>query len=246
MYGILAGQLAIVALAIFVATYALLEADRPVAAGLVCSLLAYKPQMLVVLPIFFVVTPRARRALIGLALGGAAQLAACFAIAPDATLAFPSAVARMSAYVETHFRPSLGFTWRAFFTLLAPGHHALANALGAIAACACAIVATVAMVRSRGDLPRAVFHRRSSRRWRARGTARRTTGSCSRCRFGSSLRASSFLQSKSAARVLAFILPWGFVAIADAIGFHPAMPFLCVVAVWMLRRARRELQLGAS
>lgn len=46
--------------------------------------------------------------------------------------------------------------------------------------------------------------------------------------------------------VLAFILPWGFVAIADAIGFHPAMPFLCVVAVWMLRRARRELQLGAS
>jgi hypothetical protein len=243
VYGILAGQLAIVALAIFVATLALLESDRALAAGLVCSLLAFKPQLLVVLPIFFVVVPRARRALIGLALGVAAQVALCFAIAFDATLAFPGALLRMSSYVETHFRASLGFTWRSFFSLLVPHHLVLSNALGAIAIAACAIIATLAMYRSRGDLQRAF------------AIAILATFACAwHCApydwavlaLPAWILVPRAKPSPIETRVLllGFIASWTFVAIADAIHVHPAPPFLCAISVWLVRRA--PIQLGAS
>jgi hypothetical protein len=245
VYGILAGQLAIVALAIFVATYALLSRDRPIAAGLVCSLVAFKPQLLVVMPIFFLVVPRARRALVGLALGGAAQIALCFAIAPDATLAFPSALARMSAYVETHFRASLGFTWRSFFVVWMPHHRALADTLALVAILACGAAGTIAMMRSRGDLPRAM------------AIAMLTTFACAwHCApydwvvlaLPAWLLVPRLKLSPLAMRgaLVLFALPWTFVAIADAVPFHPALPYLCATSAWLVLRSQLDASRAAS
>ncbi len=241
VYGILAGQLALVALFLFVATYALLEAKQPIAAGLVCSLLAFKPQLLVVLPILFAIVPRARRALVGLALGGAAQIALCFAVAPNAAMEFPGALARMSTYVETHFRASLGFTWRAFFAVMMPNRVGTTYVLAALAIIACGAIAIASMIRSRVDLPRAF------------AIAVLATFACAwHCApydwVVLALPAWLLVPRtnpsplEKRALVLAFLLPWGFVATADAIPFHPAMPWLCVSSFWLVRRS----QLGAS
>lgn len=240
VYGILAGQFAIVALAIFVATLALLESDRAIAAGVVCSLLAFKPQLVVVMPILFAIVPRARRALVGLVIGVAAQAIACFVLAKDATLAFPSALARMSSYVETHFRASLGFTWRAFFALLLPDHRGAANALGALAIAACAIVVARAMWRSRGDLPRAF------------AIAILATFLCAwHCApydwVVLALPAWILIPRadpsplETRALVFVFLLSWTFVAIADATRVHLALPCLGAVSAWLVRRARAQL-----
>lgn len=242
VYGLLAGQMVFVALALFTATYALLDGERPLTAGFVASLLAYKPQLLLVLPLVFVVIPRARRGLVGLALGGLAQIALAFAVAPRETLAFPGAVRRMSTYAETHFRESLGFTWRAFFVVALPDHRALATALAALVVAACAGLALLAMVRARHDTALVV------------SIAALATLACAwhaapyewvLLALPAWLLLPRAAPSPRATRVLVLGLAstWALVAIVDAqerafgVALHPAMPALCVFSVWLVRRA---------
>jgi alpha-1,2-mannosyltransferase len=243
VYGLLAGQLVFVALAVLTASWALLEGDRPVLAGLVASLLAFKPQLLVALPVAFLVMPRARRALLGLAAGVAAQAALALGVAPRATLAFPSAIRRMAAYTSTHFRESLGFTWHAFFVAAMPGHRTAATVLAALAVAACAAVAVVAMVRARADTALTF------------SIAVLATFACAwHCApydwvllaLPAWLLLPRTKPSPIALRVLAmaFIAPWTFVELVDAqqkawgVALHPAAPALAIFSVWLVRRAQ--------
>lgn len=155
LLALLAGQFSFVALGVVTLAYALLVRDRPIASGLVLSLLAFKPQLLLFLPIVLVIRRGSRRGLVGLALGIAAQVALCFAVAPRDTLAFVPALRAFNAYVATRFNDELAFTWRAFFALLAPAHAAITNALAAIAILACALFGVSRAWRARGDLDRA-------------------------------------------------------------------------------------------
>jgi alpha-1,2-mannosyltransferase len=248
--GILAGQPVAVALGVFTATWALVEGGRPVTAGLVASLLAYKPPLLLVLPVAFLIAPRARRALAGLAAGGAAQVAISFAVAPKDTLAFPVAVRRISAYTETHFRDALSFTWRSFFALLAPHHRGVADALGALAVLACGAVAVVAMVRARDDFAK-VF-----------SVAVLATLACAwHCypydwvllALPAWLLLPRVSVSPLAARMLvaALVAPWAFVWLVEeqrrlfGVALHPALPVLCAFALWLVRSAPTR-QFGAG
>lgn len=154
LLALLAGQFSLVALALFTACHALLEKKRPITAGLVLSVLAFKPQLLLFVPFVFLARRDARRGLVGLALGLVAQVAACFAIAPRDTLAFPAALRTFNAYVATKFTDELAFTWRAFFALLAPGHAPVTNALAACAIAACAAFGVTTAWRARADLDR--------------------------------------------------------------------------------------------
>ncbi len=137
------GQLVWFAFGAFAATHALLKRDRPFAAGMVASLLAFKPTLLVLVPIAFVVMPTRLRALAGLVAGVALQLLACFAIAPNALLAYPKAASDFSAYVAAHPFFFDSVTWRATFS---------SNALGALAIAACALGFIAWMWRARRDL----------------------------------------------------------------------------------------------
>ena len=242
--GVLAGQPVPIALGLYAATYVLLDRDRPLAAGLVASLLAYKPPLLLALPALFFIVPRARRALVGLAAGCAAEIALCFAVAPHDTLAFPAAVRRISAYTETHFRDALSFTWRSFFALLAPGHRALADGLGAAAVTVCGAIALVAMHRARGDLGKAF------------AIAVLATLACAWHCYPYdwvllALPAWLLVPRVSASRLgwrlalAAFVAPWTFVWLVEeqrsalgGVAFHPALPVLCATSIWLVRRAQ--------
>jgi len=246
---VLAGQPIAVALALFTASYALVDRGAPVRAGLVASLLAYKPPLLLVLPFAFAIAPRARRALLGLAAGCAAQVAVCFVVAPRATLEFPSALGRISAYTETHFRDALSFTWRSFFALMMPDHRAAADALGAIAVVACGAIAIVAMVRARADLAK-VF-----------AIAVLATLACAwHCYpydwvllalpawlLVPRVEVGPLARRTIAAAVLA---PWAFVWLveeqrkATGVAVHPALPALCAFAVWLVRSADQSRAAG--
>ncbi len=137
------GQLVWIAFGIFAATHALLKRERPFAAGLVASVLAFKPTFLVFVPLVFVMRPSRFRALAGLAAGIALQLLACLAIAPDALRAYPKAVADFSTYVAAHPALFVSVTWRATLSN---------NAFGAIAIGICAIGFVAWMWRARRDL----------------------------------------------------------------------------------------------
>ncbi len=138
-----AGQLVWIAIAVFAGAHALLKRDRAFAAGLACSLLAFKPTLLVLVPFALLVMPSRVRSLGGLLAGLAAQIALCFAIAPGALRAYPRAASDFSKYVAEH--PGLfdSVTWRSTFS---------SDALGAIAIAACGITACAWMWRERRDL----------------------------------------------------------------------------------------------
>jgi len=242
VYALLAGQLVFVALALFAASYGLLRGARPLAAGLVASLLAYKPQLLVALPVAFLILPRGRRALAGLAAGVAAQVGICFAFAPRATLDFPRALSAMAAYTDAHFRMSLAFTWRGFFASLLGQHRAAATALAAIAVCASGAVAVAAMYGRRRD-EAATF-----------AIAVFATLACAwHCApydwvllaIPAWLLLPRLELSARATRALVALLAatWVIVPIVDAqqsawgAGLHPAMPLLAASAVWLVRAA---------
>lgn len=154
LLALLAGQFSFVALALVVASWSLAKRARPIASGFVLSLLAFKPQLLLFVPLAYVIHARARRGLVGLALGIGAQLAACFAFDARDTLAFPAALRTFNAYVASRFNDELAFTWRAFFALLAPSHASITNALAALAILACAAFGIASAFRARADLDR--------------------------------------------------------------------------------------------
>ncbi len=243
LLGLLAGQFVFLALGVLVATWALLQRERPLMAGLVVSLLAFKPQLLLFVPLVFLLHRPARRGLLGLVIGVVAQLAICLIAAPADTRAFPSALGRFNAYVATHFKDTLSFTWRAFFAVALPGHAALTSMLALVAMLACAVVGVLAMWRSRADLEALLAI--------AVLTTLAATWHCAPYDWVLIALPAWLLlpraePSSRALRVLGllFIGLWGFVAIADAqrgaLGFaiHPAMPALCGFSVWLVQAAR--------
>ncbi|HSQ63214.1 MAG TPA: glycosyltransferase family 87 protein [Polyangiaceae bacterium] len=145
------GQLAFFALLLFSLTYYALARRRPFTAGAVASLLVYKPQLLLLLPVAFAMSPLARRALAGFVAGVLAQLGICLLVARDATLAFPSALARFASYAP-NLKVAESYTWRTFFELLLPGHPRASLGLAAAAILTTLAVAVAAMWRARRDL----------------------------------------------------------------------------------------------
>jgi hypothetical protein len=145
------GQLVFFALLLYTLTYRDLAAGRFVRAGMIASLLVYKPQLLMVLPVAFVVSPVARRALVGLAAGLLLQLGVCLVFAREATLAYPSALLRFAAYAP-RLTLSQSYTWRTFFELLLPTHPRIALVFGASATLATLALCILAMWRWRRDL----------------------------------------------------------------------------------------------
>jgi len=143
-----AGQLAYAALGLMAATYVLMRQGRPFGAGLVASLLAFKPTMLVAIPAALIVRRERARALSGLALGLALQAAVCLALTPGATRAYPQAAASFSAYVREHPERFDSVTWRASFAQLG----AMGGVLALAAMAACAAAALFWMWRWRDDL----------------------------------------------------------------------------------------------
>ena len=151
LVGLLAGQFSFFALGLVVLAWTLLERQRSLEAGLALSVLAFKPQLLLFLPLALLFR-RDWRALLGLALGAGIQVALCFAVAPHDTLAFPGVLRAFAGYARTHFDDDWSFTWRAFFALLAPGHSLATEAAAAGAVAICAWAGVRAMWRARRDL----------------------------------------------------------------------------------------------
>ncbi len=145
------GQLAFLALLIYTLTYRALASGHFVRAGLIASLLAYKPQLLMVLPVAFAVSPVARRALVGLVGGLLVQLAVCLTFAREATLAYPGALVRFAAYAP-RLTLAQSYTWRTFFDALLPTHPRMALLVGASATFATLAAFVFAMWRWRRDL----------------------------------------------------------------------------------------------
>jgi alpha-1,2-mannosyltransferase len=145
------GQLAFFALLIYTLTHRALVSGRFVRAGLIASLLVYKPQLLMVLPIAFAVSPVARRALVGLMGGLLVQLAVCLTFAREATLAYPGALIRFAAYAP-RLTLAQSYTWRTFFDLLLPTHPRIAIVLGASTTLTTLAAFILAMWRRRHDL----------------------------------------------------------------------------------------------
>ncbi len=143
-----AGQLTYFSLGLFAACYVLSRRGRSFGAGLCASLLAFKPTMLVAVPVALAVRPGRARALAGLAAGVAGQLAMSFVIAPSVTRAYPEAARRFSSFVREHPDRFDSVTWRASFA--AVGSAGAPLALTAVVACFAAGV--LLMWRWRGDL----------------------------------------------------------------------------------------------
>ena len=152
------------------------------------------------------------------------------------------------AYADSHFRESLGFTWRSFFVAAMPGHREVAVALAIAAVVASGAVAIVAMLRAKGDLATVV------------SIATLATLACAwHCApydwvllaLPAWLLLPRAKPSPLGARllVLAFMATWAFVGVVDAqqrafgAALHPALPALAAFSIWLVRRAR---QLGAS
>ena len=235
---LLAGQLSFVALGIVALCHALLVRKRSTAAGLVLSMLAFKPQLLVFLPLVFLFR-KDLRALGGLALGVAVQVVASFALDARDTLAWPRALRAFDAFAMKQ-GDEWSFTWRTFFA--AASARAAPAWIAMVVVVLCAAAGVFAMWRARRDLDAcyalavlttfaAALHcfaydwvilacplmlllpraRPSRRAWIV---------------LGALYVASALFASVVKAQEHAF----GF-------AFHPAMPALAGVCIWVARRA---------
>jgi hypothetical protein len=142
---LLAGQLSFVALGIVAACHALLARKRSFAAGLVLSTLAFKPQLLVFLPLAFLFR-KDLRALAALAVGVAVQVGACFAFDARDALAWPRALRAFDAFAMKQ-GDEWSFTWRTFFAAAGAS-----TSIAIVVVIACAAAGVFAMWRARGDL----------------------------------------------------------------------------------------------
>ena len=129
------GQNALLSLTLFSLTYALWRRGRPVAAGLLCSLLAYKPQLLLGIGLLWLLNWRRDwRALLGLSLGGGVLGSLSFGLMPEASRAYVT----FSREVLPGFIAWPGYplwnmhTLRGFWLLLLPGRLPLVDALSLI------------------------------------------------------------------------------------------------------------------
>lgn len=126
------GQNSLLSLFLLSATYALWRRNRPWLAGLVCSLILYKPQLALGVGLLWLLEgARGRRALGGLALGGGALTALSFGLLPQASLAYLDFVRTVlpdlpawQSFPLWHLHTIRGFWW-----LLLPGASGWADAL---------------------------------------------------------------------------------------------------------------------
>jgi hypothetical protein len=238
-YALLAGQLAFVSLGIFALGYLLLRANRALLAGLALSLLAFKPQLLVAVPLVFLLDRKRAIGLLGLACGLLVQLGVCVTFAHDDTRAFPHALATFAEHAADKFKGSLSFTWRSFFGLLPVPHGpATILAVGAMAACAGLFLRWL---------------------WTARADLERTFALAVLATLACAWHCAPYdwvllalpamlllprVQTTSLARlvlVAAVVASWLVVPFIDAqersfgVALHPAMPMLVAFSAWLAR-----------
>lgn len=136
------GQNTLLSLLLLSLTYALWKRGKPWAAGLVCSLLFYKPQLILgigVLWLFQIIFKRRDwQALVGLAIGGGVLTGMCFLFMPDASRAYVGFARKILPGFTTWEGYPLwnAHTPRAFWQLLLPGLPGLADGLFGLCAAA--------------------------------------------------------------------------------------------------------------
>jgi alpha-1,2-mannosyltransferase len=129
------GQNSLLSLFLFSLTYWLWKKDKYLLAGLVSSLLLYKPQMVLGFGLLWLLEYRTSwKSLLGLATGGATLAGLCFWLLPEASRAYID--------LARNFLPSLMYQdqfplWhlhslRGFWTMLFPGTHWLSEGLSLI------------------------------------------------------------------------------------------------------------------
>jgi hypothetical protein len=115
--GVSFGQNAPLSLALFCFTYSLWRRERRFAAGLVSSLMLYKPQLLIGLGLLWLLEwRRERNSLAGLALGGSMLALMSFSLTPQASLGY----IRNSRFLLSDFPPWHAYATRTFWLNLLP------------------------------------------------------------------------------------------------------------------------------
>ncbi len=126
------GQNSLLSLLVFSLTYWLMRKDKPLAAGLVCSLLLFKPQLVLGICLLWLLEWRKSwRSLLGLLFGGSVLAALCFWLLPVASTAYIN-LAR--SYIPQMLYQDQFPLWhlnslRGFWILLFPGKKWLVEAL---------------------------------------------------------------------------------------------------------------------
>ena len=126
------GQNSLLSLVLFCLTYWLWRKEKPLTAGLVCSLLLFKPQMVFGIGLLWLLEWRKSwKSLLGLGIGGASLAGLCFWLLPDASRAYLD--------LARNFLPGLIYgeqfpLWhlhslRGFWILLFPGYKWLVEVL---------------------------------------------------------------------------------------------------------------------
>jgi alpha-1,2-mannosyltransferase len=122
--GVSFGQNAPLSLALYCLVYALWRKERRLAAGLVSSVLLYKPQLLIGLGLLWLLEwKRERKALAGLGAGGIVLALISFILTPQASLGY----IRNSQYLLSDSPTWNAYATRTFWLYLLPGLHALAQ-----------------------------------------------------------------------------------------------------------------------
>jgi hypothetical protein len=135
------GQNSLLSLGILCLVYALWRKDRLWQAGLVASLILYKPQLALGIGVLWLLNWRRDwKALLGLAAGGAVLAGLCFALLPDASLAYVHFARTVLPDLPSWEQFPLWhlYTVRGFFRLLlpetVPGFKLLADGLSTLLA----------------------------------------------------------------------------------------------------------------
>ncbi len=128
------GENSLLSLTILSLTYRLWRDERPWAAGLVCSLILYKPQLALGVGALWLLSGKGKRgwtALAGLVVGGMGLAALCFILMPEASWAYVdfalTVLPNLPAWQE--FPLWQLHTVRGFWRLLLPGMWPLADGL---------------------------------------------------------------------------------------------------------------------
>jgi alpha-1,2-mannosyltransferase len=125
------GENSLLSVAILCLTYTLWHKEKKLAAGLACSLLLYKPQLILGVGLLWLLDwHKDWKALLGLTLGGSVFASICFWLLPDASRAY-------IAYIQTPFNSIYWESFpiwhdhvlRAFWLMLLPGQPLLDNTL---------------------------------------------------------------------------------------------------------------------
>jgi hypothetical protein len=125
------GQSEALSLLLLCLVYRLWQQEWLWAAGLVCSILLYKPPLLLgVVLLWLLEWRRDRRAVLGLVLGGAVLAGVSFGLTPEASLAYVKFSGALPSLMHLKGFPlPIFFSVRGFWLMLFPGHPTLAESL---------------------------------------------------------------------------------------------------------------------